>query len=154
MSVKGPLLLFMTIYPSLFVTKNNTHPQVMLRLCTKSWYQLISDISDRLINSELENIKLTLQLMLFCSFVKPTQNKVYLILSYLRVHATILPKVVFPFWWQQSLPGGREQLLKLMNAPSAEVAMFCVALWLHAWINNGKITFCNSQICLFLDQIL
>ena len=31
--------------------------------------------------------------------------------SLLRACATVLVKEVFPFWWQQSLPGGREQLL-------------------------------------------
>ena len=75
----------------------------------------------------------------------------------LRVCATVLLEVVSPFWWQQSLLGGREQLLfKIMNAPWAQVAMFCVGLWLHAWISDGKITFCefDSQIWLFLHQIL
>ena len=60
-------------------------------------------------------------------------------------------------WWQESLPRGRKQLLfKIMNAPSVEVAVFCVALWLHAWINDSKITYCefNPEICLFLHQIL
>ena len=61
--------------------------------------------------------------------------------------------MVFQFCWQLSLPRCREQLLfKMMKAPSEEVAMFCVALWLHSWINDGKIIFCefNPQICLFL----
>ena len=94
---------------------------------------IVAGISDRLIDSESE------------------------IQTYFWESVKFLPKVVFPFWWQQSLAGGREQLLfKIMNAPSAEVAMLCVALWLHTWINYGKTTFCefNSQVYLFLHQIL
>ena len=49
------------------------------------------------------------------------------------VCTAVLPEVIFQFWWEQSLWGGsdsREQLLFVsMNAPLAEVAMFCDALW-------------------------
>ena len=44
-----------------------------------------------------------------------------------QVHAIVSLQVVFPFWWQQSLPWARDQFLFIsMNVPSEEAALFYV----------------------------
>ena len=61
--------------------------------------------------------------------------------------------MVFPFWWQQSLLGGREQLLfKIMNAPSVGVTMFY-----QAWEFSGFFLisgFFRAQKILKSEQIM
>ena len=59
---------------------------LVLGFSTESRHRLIVDIVNWLITSVNQKFKL------------------------LRVHATVLPAVVFPFWRQQSLLGGREHL--------------------------------------------